>query len=262
MKPPCPEPWRLGVALGNPGSTDDLVFPMILPQAIPERIREAPVAACAHAWLLPLPAWRPHWLQLAPLVMDAQRLRFATIRDAARRRDRLLAAALHRWVLAQALGLAPDHLPLYRSHTGQPRLALPALHTSLAHCDGMVAVALCEGGPVGVDVEKRDTASLDPIRDLVCAPGEAVARQAPGGDDDARLLSLWVRKEAVLKALGLGLARPMDSFAAPDGGRLALRDVEGERVELEVRGCEDAGDCVAALAAPAGMRHRWIWKTP
>ena len=235
---------------------------MILPLAIPERFREARLAASAQAWLLPLPAWRPLWPGLAPLVTNAQRRRFATIRDAARRRDRLLAAALHRWVLSQALGLAPDHLPLYRSHTGQPRLAWPGLHTSLAHCDGMVAVALCEGGPVGVDVERNDTASLHPIRDLVCAPGEAEALATPAGEADARLLALWTRKEAVLKALGLGLARPMDSFVAPEGGRLALRDVHDDCVELDVRGCDEAGDCVAALAAPAGMHHRWIWHTP
>lgn len=249
--------------MGNLGSTDDLVEPMILQHAtITEAGRAHTAAACARAWLLPLAAWRAQWPRLSPLVATAQRQRFATIRDPDRRRDRLLAAALHRWVLSQALGLAPERLPLYRSHTGQPRLALPGLHTSLAHCRGVVAVALCEGGPVGIDVERRDTSSLQSIRDLVCAPGDAEAVQRPGGDADARLLALWTRKEAVLKALGLGLARPMGSFAVPEGGTLALRNVEGERIELEVRGCHDAGDCVAALAAPAGMHHRWIWHTP
>jgi 4'-phosphopantetheinyl transferase len=123
-------------------------------------------------------------------------------------------------------------------------------------------VALCEGGPVGVDVERRDTASLQPIRDLVCAPGDAEAMQPASRDSNARLLALWTRKEAVLKALGLGLARPMASFAAPEAGRLALRDAQGRRIELEVRGCADAGDCIAALAAPAGWRHRWMLQTP
>lgn len=235
---------------------------MKLPHALPQRHRASCAAPQARAWLLPLDAWRPHWTQLAPLVSAAQRQRFATIRDAGRRRDRLLAAALHRWVLSQALAMPSGQVPLYRSHTGQPRLALPHLHTSLAHCGGMVAIALCEGGPVGVDVERRDTASLRPIVDLVCAPGEAEAMQGTGMDFDACLLELWVRKEAVLKALGLGLARPMASFHAPEGSRLGLRDARGARIELEVHGQASAGTYVAALALPAGATHRWMSYSP
>lgn len=235
---------------------------MISQHALPLRHREPRAAAQARAWLLPLAAWRPQWDRLAPLVPAAQRQRFATIRDAGRRQDRLLAAALHRWVLSQALEMPPSHVPLYRSHTGQPRLALPGLHTSLAHCGGMVAIALCKGGPVGVDVERRDTASLRPIADLVCAPGEAGQMQRPGMDFEVRLLELWVRKEAVLKALGLGLARPMASFRAPEGSRLRLRDALGAHVELEAHTHADAGHCIAALALPAGAIHRWTSYTP
>jgi 4'-phosphopantetheinyl transferase len=139
---------------------------------------------------------------------------------------------------------------------------LPGLHTSLAHCGGMVAVALCEGGPVGVDVERRDTASLRPIADLVCAPGEAEALQQADIDRDARLLEHWVRKEAVLKALGLGLARPMASFQAPEGGRFGLRDAQGARVELEVHAHAHSSGYVAALALPADAGRQWTFLTP
>ncbi len=229
---------------------------------LPHRQRQSCAMPQARAWLLPLDAWRPLWPRLAPLVSGAQRQRFATIRDAGRRHDRLLAAALHRRVLSQALDMPPEHLPLYRSHTGQPRLAVPGLHTSLAHCAGWVAIALGEGGPVGVDVEPRDTASLRPVADLVCTSREAEAMQRAGADFDARLLELWVRKEAVLKALGLGLARPMASFQAPVGVPLRLRDAQGARLALAVHAHADAGECVAALALPARATHQWMLETP
>jgi 4'-phosphopantetheinyl transferase len=217
----------------------------------------------ASGWLLPLAAWRSEWPGLASLVTAEQRRRFAGIRDGAKRRDRLLAAALHRHVLSRALGWAPDQLPLYRSTLGQPRLALPGLHTSLAHADGVVAIALSLAGPVGVDVEMRDAAPLQPIADLVCAPDEFAALMAVAdGDRDARLLELWVRKEAVLKAAGIGLACPMASFVAPVGTAVRLRGAQGEPVEVVVDMFVDRRDCVAAIAAPLDARPRWHWYIP
>jgi hypothetical protein len=85
---------------------------MNLPLAQPRCHRPTATTPRAQAWLLPLDEWRPQGSRLASLLSPAQRQRFSTIRDPARRNDRLLAAALHRWVLSQALAMAPGHLPL------------------------------------------------------------------------------------------------------------------------------------------------------
>lgn len=215
----------------------------------------------ATAWLLPLSAWRAEWPRLARALPAAQQQRLLAIRDPARRRDRMLAAALHRQFLSQALGVPAERLPLYRSAGGQPRLAVPGLHTSLAHADGVVAIALAQGGAVGVDVEMRATAPLMPIADLVCSAAElrTLARDhAP----EASLLALWVRKEAVLKAAGVGLARPMSAFDAPNGACVAIRNASGDPIQVRVDTFDADEDCVAAVAAPADAHPRWIWQTP
>jgi 4'-phosphopantetheinyl transferase len=254
----CPVPTARGVAMGKP---ERRVPPATMHTIAAKRHLAAPSAARdAIAWMLPLSSWSEHARELERLVPEPEQRRFAAIRNPAKRRDRLLAAALHRMVLAQALELPVDAVPLYRGDRGQPRLALPGLHTSLAHAEGMVAVAFSEHGPVGVDVEMLDVPSLRPIVDLVCAPGEASATR--DADLDAWLLGLWVRKEALLKAAGIGLARPMASFRAPEGGRVLLRDAQGSPIELVAHSYTQGRDCLAAIATVPGARPRWIRHIP
>ena len=157
-------------------------------------------AACVTVWLLRTPAWRSRLPALLRHVDAAQRRRCNSLRVARQRDDRLLAQALHRVVLAGALDQAPDEVPLYRAASGQPRLALPGLYTSLSHADGVIAIALSRGGPVGVDVEMPDRPSLRPIADLVCAPGEDI------GDDQILLSAHRGRLVCAAPAAIAGLA--------------------------------------------------------
>lgn len=212
---------------------------------------------CTRAWLLRTAAWRGQWPWLRELVQPSQWRRHAGIRDAARRRDRLMAAALHRWIVAEALGFEPLQLPLYSADAGQPRLALPGMATSLSHTDGYIAIALSDGGPVGIDAERRDVPSLRPIADLVCSVAE---RRLPC--DDEGLLHLWVRKEAALKAAGLGLSHPMSAFQAEEGGRVYLRDLQGAPISVSVNTLKGTGDCVVAVAGPVGRTPQWTWRQP
>jgi 4'-phosphopantetheinyl transferase len=213
------------------------------------------------AWVLPLEAWRPRLEELQPVVDAAQRRRIATLRDPGLRRDRLLAHALHRLVVAQALGLPPELLPLYRNHAGQPRLGLPGLHTSLSHAAGVVAVALADG-PVGVDVEARDTASLSPIADLVCAASELATLPADAPARQARLLATWVCKEAALKAAGVGLAREMASFDLRAGRPIVLTDIGGVAQRLHIHTHGEATPWIAALACASTLAPQWHSHAP
>lgn len=93
---------------------------------------------------------------------------------------------------------------------GAPAGVAP-LHISRSACDGLGIVALASGSPVGVDVEPLREACE--TRAPWCHPQETVPTAEAA-------LALWVRKEAVLKALGLGLALPPEQVrvgpASPD----------------------------------------------
>ena len=87
---------------------------------------------------------------------------------------------------------------------------------SLARSGPHLVTALREDGAVGVDVESVAEVAARWQPELVLAPGESA------GDQLEQAL-VWARKEAVLKAYGVGLDRPMTSV---DLGAEAWIDLE------------------------------------
>jgi 4'-phosphopantetheinyl transferase len=100
---------------------------------------------------------------------------------------------------------------LVRDEHGKPRLAAEPerLAFNLSHSGGLALVAVTRGLEVGVDVEREK-----PERDLVAlaeralGAEDAAAVRGAGEEERARVFyGLWVRHEARLKCLGVGLGR-------------------------------------------------------
>lgn len=104
--------------------------------------------------------------------------------------------------------LPPDRVVLGRecvrcgsTEHGRPRLLATSslrapAYVSLARAGALSVVALTEVGEVGVDVEAAGAAEFEGFDAVAVHPSES--------DDDRT--RTWVRKEAVLKACGVGLA--------------------------------------------------------
>ncbi|MGH8791907.1 MAG: 4'-phosphopantetheinyl transferase family protein [Stackebrandtia sp.] len=146
----------------------------------------------------------------APLSAD-ERDRMSRFRQAADR-DRFLSAwSLTRAVVGDLLDLPAARLTFTRecahcghpSH-GKPRVDGDPLHFSLSHAGDRVLLAVSTVGPVGADVEPTDR-DLDDIAQNMLHPDEPPAL---GAD----LPRIWVRKEAVVKATGHGLAVETNTF--------------------------------------------------
>jgi 4'-phosphopantetheinyl transferase len=149
---------------------------------------------------------------------------------------------LARSEIGRALGLSPQEVRFDRTcldcglQHGAPRvLDDPGLHVSLSRSGSVVAVALSRGGPVGVDVEAVAGTSFDGFEAVALHPGERSAARDPAADATA-----WVRKEASLKALGVGLRVDATTFATPVPG-VPARVVAGRPMVT-----------VADIAAPSG----------
>ncbi|MCP3757259.1 4'-phosphopantetheinyl transferase superfamily protein [Streptomyces sp. TBY4] len=141
-----------------------------------------------------------------------ERERGARLPTPGARRRHATAAALLRLCVSHYTGLAVEEVRIDRTCPdcdrphGRPEVHDSDLHVSVTHAGGRVGVALTAAGPVGLDVELVDPAGHLPRMDrYVFSPAET-----PGGAED--FYRCWVRKEALLKATGDGLRRPMSGI--------------------------------------------------
>jgi 4'-phosphopantetheinyl transferase len=136
-------------------------------------------------------------------MQDAGAVELLVVRAPVGGDPRAAAHALLRAVLTQLTGTA-DHVLQRTCGTcggphGKPVLDHPSLHVSLSSAGNAAVVAVTAAGPVGVDVERVAATGFDGF------PGVALGPDEPDGTTEDRARA-WVRKEAVLKATGSGLA--------------------------------------------------------
>ncbi|MEU9880862.1 4'-phosphopantetheinyl transferase family protein [Streptomyces phaeochromogenes] len=133
--------------------------------------------------------------------------------------DGLLYAAAHaglRRLLSRYTGQAPwdvrftrEPCPGCGAPHGRPAVADPPvpLHFSLSHSSGVALLGFASV-PIGVDVERLPREDTVDTCETALHPGERAELAAvPAADRRAVFGWLWTRKEAHLKALGVGLSR-------------------------------------------------------
>lgn len=199
-------------------------------------------------------------LPTAALLLDAaESARVARKRFARDRGLSVLAYAMHRLLLGAALGCAPQEVPLTRDVRGAPRLPGTPWHTSLSHSGHVIAIAFSTAGEVGIDIEPLGRSSeMSELATQVCHPNELrVLARWPVAQRNRELLRLWVRKEALLKALGVGLALEMSRFEAPAGMPVYLPN--NINYEFYVIDLPVGEQWHAALASAPGVRSDWVW---
>ena len=111
-------------------------------------------------------------------------------------------------VLAVYLDLPPSEFPLQRSSSGKPELDGAGLRVTLAHSGELALVGVACGREIGVDVEPlRQGVEEWSLPSHALAPAEhARFDSLPAARRSEAFLSIWTRKEALLKAAGVGLA--------------------------------------------------------
>jgi 4'-phosphopantetheinyl transferase len=194
--------------------------------------------------------------------------RFGSPRD----RDRWVAArGALRGILAGYLGTEPARVALTATAHGKLRVAggNPAsLRFSLGHSEGLAVYAVTAGREVGIDVERvREDRPWAAIAERFFAgPERAAVGALPSAGRCQRFYEIWTAKEAYAKAVGLGLALPLDEvvvvLAEPEPPRLELRgdgDPRWRLVSLDV----GAGYAAALVVdAREWALSRWTWRTP
>ncbi len=153
-------------------------------------------------------------------LLDAdERARAARFRFAGHRARFVARRAFLRRVLAGYLAVTPRTIRYRTTGTGRPELDPPSsLNFSTSHSEGLAVVAVAGQHLVGVDIERVRPIwdGIDIARALFARREYEHLRATPDEERSVAFLRLWTRKEACVKALGLGLSVPLDTVDVLD----------------------------------------------
>jgi 4'-phosphopantetheinyl transferase len=225
--------------------------------------------ADADVWWVPLAVDGATVASLAQTLAPEEHARAARFHFAHDRRRFTVTRGVLRRLLAAYSGIAAERIRLRYGPKGKPSLAPDrGLEFNVSHSGDVAVVAVARGRRIGVDVERlRAEVAIDR---LAAAFFSAAERAALDRCDDARLRSAffacWTRKEAYIKAHGLGLGLALDSFdvtvdphAAP--ALLATRPDAADARRWSMHALLPPPGYAAALAIEAGPAtvHEWQW---
>lgn len=169
-----------------------------------------------HVWRISFAAAAAAAQTLETSLDGEERARADRYRFAEDRQRSGLSRAILRHLLGAACNVAPEAIRFCYGAHGKPALREPQRDVSfnLAHSGDVGLIALTRGRDIGLDVERvRAEAATFAIAERFFAAAEVAALRAlpPGQRLDA-FFRCWTSKEAFIKARGLGLSLPLDSF--------------------------------------------------
>lgn len=138
-------------------------------------------------------------------------------------------------LLARYLGTTADEVRLVIGEHGRPRLAHatgPALDFNWSHCADHAVVALARRVAPGIDIELlEERGNALRLAQRYFHPGETAAIAAlPAPARSAAFLELWTAKEAVLKAIGRGIAFGLHRLHVAGGSAPRLLWLDGDDI--------------------------------
>jgi 4'-phosphopantetheinyl transferase len=156
-----------------------------------------------------------------------------------------VAHAALRTIAARQLGRPPATLRWATGPYGKPYLADASLELNLSHAGDWGMIAVGHRHPVGVDIEAISPGRAGPemIRAVTSSVERAAFARLPAREHAIAFFRLWVRKEAVIKALGTGLSRALDTIDVP-------------------LGAEAPPDGVVLRPVPTPGVRWWLWDVP
>ncbi|NTG47856.1 4'-phosphopantetheinyl transferase superfamily protein [Agrobacterium rhizogenes] len=159
-----------------------------------------------------------HLPQLEALLDDTERAHAARFHFQRDRSSYIAAHALGRSLLSTYAGGDPTSWRFTTGDHGKPEVISPhsgpRLRLNLSHTHGLAAAVLTLDHDVGIDVEWLDRKPAIDLAAHFFAPAECahLAGVAPELAHEV-FLTFWTLKEAYVKAIGKGLAQPLNSFA-------------------------------------------------
>ena len=129
-----------------------------------------------------------------------------------------------------------EDTPVIKGRMGKPSLAEhPHIHYNLSHANGIAAcmVSDCE---CGIDCENVRDFRPNVMKRVFSDKEREMVENAPASDKSLLFFRLWTLKEAYVKAIGTGIAFPMDTASFSFSGNRIVTDIESCRFRQYIIG--------------------------
>ncbi|MHB8596181.1 MAG: 4'-phosphopantetheinyl transferase family protein [Ktedonobacteraceae bacterium] len=171
-----------------------------------------------HVWRASLNAPLSNIESLKLLLTDEEVARAERFYFEKGRHGYIVTHGILRILLGRYLDVDPRQLRFGTNTYGKPSVENPArdarLHFNLSHTHELVVFAFTYLGEVGIDIEyMRANVEYEELAKHFFSPYEsAVLHNLPEDMKQEAFFNCWTRKEAYIKARGMGLSLPLDLF--------------------------------------------------
>jgi 4'-phosphopantetheinyl transferase len=224
-----------------------------------------------HVWRIGLDLAAAHLAKLRRILPSDERERADRFRFEADQQRSVIGRGCLRLLLGEILELPADSLQFECDEFGKPRLMAMRgrpLQFNVSHSGELILIAITMGRAVGIDIERiRTDLDLDGVAARFFSANECkILASLSGPGKYEAFFTCWTRKEAYLKARGVGLSVPLDQFDVsflPDEEPrlLATRHDPAEKRRWKLRRLVPSADYVAALAVQGSdwKLKCWDW---
>lgn len=168
----------------------------------------------AHVWLADLRKPDEVLLRMQNFLMPEEKLRAAKFLQQEAKRNFILVRGALRCLLAKYLHCIPQEIQFSQNEHGKLFLPQTGLEFNLSHSKDFALFAFAWKRPLGVDIEFMRPAlyAEDVARKFFAAKEIASLFALPEEQRKVAFFQCWSRKEAFIKALGVGIFYPLDQF--------------------------------------------------
>jgi 4'-phosphopantetheinyl transferase len=223
-----------------------------------------------HVWAVRLDPPPEEVARLERLLSADERQRAGRFRFDQHRRQYTVGRGALRTLLGAYLEVPPAEVRFQYGPRGKPFLAPPldgkGLQFNLSNSSDLALAGFVRGPEIGVDVEYlREMKDCEQIAERFFSASEReVLRTIPFPAKQEAFFNCWTRKEAYLKAVGEGLAAPLDSFDVTLGlgepPRMLTLEGDPERASRWfLHHLRPAADYLGAIAIEGGAWEVRTW---
>jgi 4'-phosphopantetheinyl transferase len=212
-----------------------------------------------HTWLACLEK-PPYVIQkLAKTLSSEEQKRASRYRFDRNKNQFILSHGILRTLLGLYTGKSPDQLQFIYGDKGKPRLqdrfGKRKIHFNLSRSGRMALYGFARGHEIGVDIEQiNNFVDIELITEHFFSRREkSDLSTLPEHEKKTAFFNCWTRKEAYLKAIGTGLADPLDRFdvslnPAEPAKLLGIKGNSKGTSQWSIFGLTPSPDYVAAIA--------------